>query len=543
MTSQNAGQSSAARPPRAIRTDAFLSASLPLEQDEVPQRGNVVRAAVLFVLFVCVTLLATNAWLIYRARADEIDQISLANLNLAQAVTTQVESSIAEVEHVLDNIVFELERSDLTVDALQRLQPVLVNQVAAIQQLKGLFVYDAQGRWIVNSEASIDPKRNNSDREYFVHHKQNPSSRPLVGAPIVSRSSGEWIIPVSRRLNDPYGNFQGVVLGSLSIPHLRSFLDKFVIGREGAIAVLLTDRILVRRPFKEEDIGKRYTPSSLQAIFAGQRFGTADALSTIDGVQRIFGFDHTQNYPILVTVAAGKDEALHSWRTRSALQTGWTFFLCMIVAGAGTLVIRAIRLRVSAEAGLRETRDALTQANERLAQLAQYDALTGLANRRYFDARLMRAFRVAQRERQSLAIIMIDIDEFKRYNDLYGHVEGDRCLKLVADAVRSAARRPEDFVARYGGEEMVMLLPQTGASGAALIAEAARMAVLDQRISHAASSLGTASISLGVAACTPGVQDTPEELLNAADAALYQAKHHGRNKVHVHLTRPSSEDV
>ena len=525
------------QPLRVFRNTGLLTDLSPLEPDIPRHRVNVIRAAILFVVFVCLTLLGMNAWLIYRAHSDEVAQISRANLNLAQAVTAQIEGSITEVEHVLDNIVFELERSDLTVGSLQRMQPALVNQVAAIKQLKGLFVYDAQGRWIVNSEASIDPSRNNADRDYFAHHKESQSSRPLVGPPIVSRSSGEWVIPVSRRVNDPQGNFQGVVLGTLSIPNLRNFMNKFVIGQEGAIAVILSNRILVRRPFINEDIGRQLPPSSLQTVFASQRSGVADSLSSVDGVQRIIGFDHTQNYPILVTVAVGKDEALQDWRTASLLQTGWVSFLCMVVAGAGTFVIRTMRLRVHAEAVLREARDALTDANERLAHLAQYDGLTGLPNRRYFDTRLMRAFRNAQREQQSLAIVMVDVDQFKQYNDLYGHVQGDHCLKLVADGLRSAATRPEDFVARYGGEEMAMLLPKTDAAGAELVAEAVRLAVLNQRIPHAASTLGVTSISLGVAVWTPSAQDTSEEMLRAADAALYQAKHQGRNKVQMYAAR------
>ncbi|WP_237288441.1 sensor domain-containing diguanylate cyclase [Variovorax sp. PAMC 28711] len=476
-------------------------------------------------------LLAINAWLIYQTRRTELAQISRANSNLAQAVTAQVEGSIAEVEHVLDNIVFALERSDLTTDSLQRMQPMLVSQVAAIKQLKGLFVYDAAGRWIVNSEASWDPSRNNADRSYFVHHRNNPSVRPLISAPIVSRSSGEWIIPVSRRVNDPDGNFQGVVLGTLSVRNLGEFLNKFAIGQQGAIAVILAGRILVRRPFSEQDLGKRLPASPLQTLFATQPSGTADARSTVDGVQRIISFEHMQNYPVLVTVAVGKDEALADWESTSIMQTAWVIVLCMMVAGAGTFVIRAIRLRVQAEAGLRDARDALTEANQRLAHLAQYDELTGLPNRRYFDSRLHRAFREAQRDKHSLAIVMIDVDQFKQYNDRYGHVEGDHCLQLVADAVQSVARRPYDFVARYGGEEMVMLLPKTDSAGAERVAEAGRVAVLNLRIRHEASSLGMASISLGVACLTPQAHDMPEDLIRVADAALYKAKREGRNRV------------
>ena len=116
-------------------------------------------------------------------------------------------------------------------------------------------------------------------------------------------------------------------------------------------------------------------------------------------------------------------------------------------------------------------------SNTRLAQLASYDGLTGLANRRHFDEVAQRAFAESCRSGQPLSLVMIDVDHFKQYNDLYGHPEGDRCLQQVAQAIQSAARRPLDFVARYGGEEMVMVLPNTDGPGGWVVAEAARLAV------------------------------------------------------------------
>jgi diguanylate cyclase (GGDEF)-like protein len=128
---------------------------------------------------------------------------------------------------------------------------------------------------------------------------------------------------------------------------------------------------------------------------------------------------------------------------------------------------------------------------------------------------------------------MVDVDTFKKYNDHYGHVEGDECLRRVAAALRASVQRPEDFVARYGGEEMVLLLPHTDVLGATMVAEAARMAVAAMDIPHAAVVAGKVTISLGVAAAVPGPQDTEQQLLKAADAALYEAKRQGRNQVAV----------
>jgi diguanylate cyclase (GGDEF)-like protein len=193
-----------------------------------------------------------------------------------------------------------------------------------------------------------------------------------------------------------------------------------------------------------------------------------------------------------------------------------------------------MRRRQVAELNLRSARDALTEANERLEHLAQEDGLTGLANRRYFDARLAINFQQALESQTPLAVVMVDVDEFKKYNDLYGHLGGDDCLQRIAQALRTAVLRSTDLVARYGGEEMVLLLPGTDADGALEVAQRARLAVVDLQIPHAAAVLGTVSISLGAAAWVPQPGSTPFELLKAADEALYRAKQGGRNTVRVH---------
>ncbi|WP_326537888.1 GGDEF domain-containing protein [Pseudorhodoferax sp.] len=507
---------------------------LPAPADEpAPPPADPIRRARLLVVFVCLALLATNVWLVVEARAHAIAQAHLANTNLARAMIERVEGSVSEADHILDSLVDELERADLSPPVLERLQPILVNHVARTEQLKGLFVYDAHGAWIATSEPRWDASWNNADRSYFIHHRASRSASTLVSQPIVSRSSGEWIVPVSRRLNDAEGNFAGVALATLSVRHLRSLLERFDVG-EGAILLTSSGRMVARNPFLESDIGKPLPPSVVSRLLDTQRSGTADARSPIDGVERLFSFEHARNYPLQITVAAGKNQVLQNWRTISVLQTVWVVFLCLLLERAGSYTSRTIAQRLQAENGLREASDALTRANGRLAKLAQFDDLTRLPNRRYFDQRLGRVFRQAQRERSPLAIAMVDVDEFKKYNDHYGHVEGDECLRRVAAALRASVKRPEDVVARYGGEEMVLLLPHTDALGATLVAEAARVAVAGMDIPHAAVVAGKVTISVGVAAWVPGQQDTEQALLKAADAALYEAKHEGRNRVHLH---------
>jgi diguanylate cyclase (GGDEF)-like protein/PAS domain S-box-containing protein len=168
----------------------------------------------------------------------------------------------------------------------------------------------------------------------------------------------------------------------------------------------------------------------------------------------------------------------------------------------------------------------------RLEEMTVTDALTGLINRRGFDDGLNRALRRAGRAGQSLALIMVDVDMFKSYNDTYGHPAGDECLQAIAVVIASAGQRPDDMAARYGGEELSMVLPDTGIHGAVQVAEAARKAVASLAIPHAGSPLGIVTISLGVAAVEARHADmTGKGLIKAADEALYAAKHSGRNTV------------
>jgi len=478
--------------------------------------------------FVVVSMLATNAWLVFTTRQHEVEQTYQVNANLARAISERVEVSIAQLEQILDALVQEMERQDLSDEMLLRLQPTLVNHVARTEQLHGLFVFDASGNWIATSEPSWDAGRNNADRPYFIHHRDNPSASALLGAPTVSRSTGDWVVPISRRLTDADGNFSGVVLATMSLEHLRRVLARFDVG-EGAVTLTIAGHHAARHPLIATDVGK--PADAVDRVLGSATFGSGQAHSPIDGVNRFYSFERGRSFPVLAIASSSHDEVLSAWRLSSWLQTLWVLLLCAALLGGVRVIRRALQHRVRAEEELREAHSALATANERLRKLAQLDALTGLPNRGYFDRRLDRAWRQAKREQTSVAVIMIDVDCFKQFNDTYGHVKGDSCLVRVAAALRTVIRRPEDFVARYGGEEMVVLLRATSLQGAIGVAEAARKAVKELAIAHASSTMGVVTISLGVAALVPGPTSTSTELLTAADGALYCAKQRGRNQV------------
>jgi diguanylate cyclase (GGDEF)-like protein len=184
-----------------------------------------------------------------------------------------------------------------------------------------------------------------------------------------------------------------------------------------------------------------------------------------------------------------------------------------------------VRLRVRNQLELKRHRDAQ-------ARLALLDGLTGLPNRRAFDDYLRREWLRAQRGAATMAMLMIDIDFFKNYNDLYGHLRGDDCLRGVASAIGTCLSRPADLAARYGGEEFACILPDTDREGALIIAERLRSGVESLAIPHGDSEASErVTISLGLAALMPTGEFEPKILIEVADANLYRAKREGRNRV------------
>jgi diguanylate cyclase (GGDEF)-like protein len=174
----------------------------------------------------------------------------------------------------------------------------------------------------------------------------------------------------------------------------------------------------------------------------------------------------------------------------------------------------------------------LNQANDSLRKISREDKLTGLSNRRRFAEFLLNAWRNALREEQALSILMIDIDDFKSYNDHHGHKKGDACLKIVAESIRRTVGRASDLVSRYGGEEFVVVLGNTPLEGALKIAENIRVAIENLGILHkGAKDFGMMTVSIGVTSTLPTRETQPETVLVAADRAMYNAKHNGKNKV------------
>lgn len=191
-----------------------------------------------------------------------------------------------------------------------------------------------------------------------------------------------------------------------------------------------------------------------------------------------------------------------------------------------------ITKEMEVEEQLKKTEATLHAANEKLDRVANLDGLTQISNRRSFDRVMQREWKRLRRERGVLSLILCDVDDFKAFNDTYGHQTGDDCLRSIAHVLNSKIQRPGDLAARYGGEEFAVILPNTSAKGAFYKAESFRRDIEMLLIPHTRSSTGDyVTVSFGVSTLMPSADNSPEALIAKADEALYKAKETGRNKV------------
>lgn len=200
--------------------------------------------------------------------------------------------------------------------------------------------------------------------------------------------------------------------------------------------------------------------------------------------------------------------------------------------GGSVAVLRDVTERKNSEKMLEQAHGALEAANVLLRALAQQDGLTGLTNRRRFDELLDEELRNACRLQLPLSVLLLDVDNFKAYNDRYGHIAGDDCLRSISRTIAGALRHPGDHTARYGGEEFVALLPATGEQATLVVAQRVCRAVAALGLPHLGSPYGIVTISIGVSSLARFAnRQNPADLVDAADRALYQAKSDGRNCV------------
>jgi diguanylate cyclase (GGDEF)-like protein len=488
-----------------------------------------------FVVMVCASLLAMDMWRAWSERREALRGAEVSSSNMAQALAHHADDTFKEADAVLFGLVERVQSDGVGPVALERLHALLEQLPPELPQIDGFYIYDQNARPLISSLPNAATPADYSDREYFRYHRSNDDHAVHIGVPVVSKRTGRWIIPLSRRLNHPDGSFAGVAVAAVSVDYFSQFYKRFNIGTQGAIVLAYNSGVMaLRQPLLHNSIGLDISAAPTYRDYAARLFsGTVSLTSELDGVSRLNSFWHLERYPLFVNVALSRDEILASWRAATIGHALGVLALVSALALIGRRLIGQIKLRGAAETELAQAHRALGSVNRSLEQLAMQDSLTALANRRAFDIALDDAYRHALRHGGSLALIMFDIDYFKQYNDLNGHLAGDRCLRLIAGLIKDLGQRsPGDLVARYGGEEIGVLLPHTDAATARELAETIRREIRALAIAHTGSPYGVVTVSAGIDALhDPRRDSSAEQLIGRADRALYYAKSGGRDRI------------
>ena len=506
----------------------------PFKRSAASARPPIIWLAIAFVLLVCLSLIGMDGWRSWAARRNQLSQMQVASANMARAIAQHADDTFKEADTALLGLVERVQTDGSGTATLGRLRKLMLLRSDNLPQLHGLFVYDQTGHCLVHSLNTPLGTQSNADRDYFIHHRQVNDGASYIGTPVHSRSNGAWTLTLSRRINRADGSFAGVALATIEVEYFTRYYNSFDIGQAGAIMLLAENgTMLTRRPLLSDSIGKDMRQTTLFRSAASKFTGNFTAVSPNDGVKQQISFRHMEHFPLLTSVALSEQEILSEWLADTYLHTAGVAALIVLLGSLGVYLVRQIQMRVDAEVEILQTRDEMAALNQKLERLSLQDALTELANRRHFDIALQEEFRRAQRHAMPLALLMIDADHFKRFNDRYGHASGDDCLKQLSHVMKNHQSRPGDLAARYGGEEFCMIFPNTDAKGAMHLAEHILTAVRALQIEHSANrdGGGIVTVSIGVAACVPSREhDKPRELLQAADRALYAAKDGGRDR-------------
>jgi diguanylate cyclase (GGDEF)-like protein len=498
------------------------------------KKRPVMRLVIAAMTLVLVLVTAMTVMQLWTYRTNRLADASTSTSNIARVLSLHAEMTLRVADLVLEDMVERAEKDGLHLGATERLSHHLQHISEKATELHGLFVYDRHGKWLSTSLGRVI-QQNNSDREYFKYHQKNSDRTTHISAPIRSRSTGEWIIPVSRRLENQDGSFAGVALATMKLDFFEKAYNKLDVGAKGTVLLALDDGTLYyRRPFTDSIVGTNISNGPLMQYYKlNGPAATAELTAKFDGVKRLYSYRHLDGFPVIVAAGLSADEVYEGWWNNALQMMGALLFFVATLLWLGKRLLRQLAVRERLEEQLRVVSDGLSNANTELSALAMKDGLTQLANRRAFDIAADLQFGQQKRDRTPISLLMFDVDHFKKFNDTYGHPAGDSCLQKIASASASQITRQTDLLARYGGEEFVVLLPATDLAGAIGVAERIRQAVAEQNIAHELTSHGSVTVSIGVATVVPSEQPSsaPADLLSAADIALYESKNTGRNKV------------
>ena len=551
-----------------------------------PKRALSIRARLMILAIIAIVPIVIER--VHNEQFDRSERIEAAHeqvLGLARQAAAQQNDVIVSTRTLLQVLAgtrVVLSPSDKSCDEM------LKSVAEPDRWIRALSVANLQGN-IVCSSNPVALGLDISKRQHFLHAMstgQFTVSNYFMG----TRDIAPLIIAALPQ-RGPDGKIQSVLMATLDLNWLGQIASALA-ERPGSIMLVVDGKgtVLAHEPNPKDLVGRKLKDQPFIHDLLTRKEGIAEV--SLDGRRRILGFVELPGTSAHVAFGLDENEVLSRadsamWLAFAELGAVAVFVLLGIWVVAERLIVSPIRMLVDAAGRigrgddkthasalpwaaefvplavaldemtdkLEEREQELRDINNQLRELAQLDSLTGLANRRAFNAKLLTEWKLAVKRGHELSVLMIDVDHFKAFNDRYGHVQGDRCLRKVGEAIKSSTRASGDMIAaaahadgrgaekpnplgtdpqlaaRYGGEEFAVLLPAVDLDGAARIAERLRQAVEDLLIAHTAAPLGFVSISVGVSSVVPDEQESPQDLTESADARLYEAKQRGRNIV------------
>lgn len=532
------------------------------------------------ILVVMATVLVTTAVTVsvslYIMKRDIKTLIGEQQYNVLKIIAVAIDESFKGRRIALHGLAQDWPKAAISDRA--RLQEYLRMRSGLTDIFGNLLVVNASGELVADYfNTALSGTINFADRDYIrstLKRKQG-----LISAPFRSQLSGHPVVVVTEPVFDAMGKVALVLVATIDLQKT-NFISHYTmlkVGQSGFIFILSAQGILIDHPDRSrilhqvDQVGG--TSEKTNRALAGFEGSTEGMMRT--GQPGLFSFKRIESTDWIIGSVYLQDEAFAPLREIQhrallvslglALVAGALAWLVMShlmnplhrlhrhiqkirkseiydevplhshhdeIGDLGSAFNALMRERRNAAMELDQARVNLESMNRTLERLALEDDLTGLANRRRFDLALLEEFSRAMRNGDSLALIMIDVDHFKQYNDIYGHLAGDQCLRSLGKTIKAQQTRKNDVMARYGGEEIAILLPGTQHEGAIVVAERILGAVRELTMTHAGNPGGIVTISAGVAAFVPQRDmDAADELLRLADRCLYLAKQRGRDRV------------
>jgi diguanylate cyclase (GGDEF)-like protein len=456
-------------------------------------------------------MLIVSALMLFNLRQDAWDRATQMSQNLLQVVERDLARNIEIIDLSLQGVVDNLRAPGVAQLSPELRQLVLFDRATTAKEMGVFLVIDENGTSIIDADAVPAREAHYADRDYFKAQKDDPRRGLYVSRPLVSRLTGAPMIAFSRRINKPDGSFGGVVLGTLKLSYFGNLASRLNLGHEGAINLYLRDGTRIMRfPARDTDVGENMAGAPTFQRFAREGRGQFVMRSARDGVERYYAFAPVGDLPLILNVALATHEIEAEWRAKAIVIGIAVLALCSLTIGLALLFGRELHRRGRAEA--------------ELAYLSHTDTLTGLPNRRRFDGALAAEIGRARQSSRPFALLIVDADHFKRYNDRFGHAVGDEVLRSLARCLSVSVARAEDLVCRIGGEEFVILLPDTGEAGALEVADRVHASIATLALPLHDIGPGSVTVSIGLAV------GMSADLMAKADGALYEAKAGGRNQ-------------